>query len=134
MTNPFAGFAGWLCLAESAAVGAVGFVSHADATGPVDWLCLSPLYSRKNNGLPIRRLALFDRIHAARRDARDTTALGGVPSRGRLGYIVCPCGHTTNASGCLRWVCFACSVLRRLALFGGVRNRRPAGIRTCCFS
>jgi len=53
------------------------------------------------NGLPpVGGLALFRTVVPVRSDAWGTAALGGDPSRGRLGYMRCPCGHTINGPAC----------------------------------
>jgi hypothetical protein len=74
-------------------------------------------FNPQSKGLQASRLALFRTIGAICSDAWGTAALGGGPGRGRLGYRACPCGHTTNVPGCLRWLCFARRTTRRLALF-----------------
>jgi len=43
---------------------------------------------------------LFSTVVPVRSDAWGAVALGGDPSRGRLGYMRCPCEHTTNGPDC----------------------------------
>ena len=51
------------------------------------------------------QLALFRTLGRVRSDPWGTAAVGGGPSRGRLGYIRCPCGHPTNRpDGCVGFV------------------------------
>jgi len=123
----------WLCFARSPVQSSLG-TPHSQGPSPPHWLCfarrppfatggLCPRYltpsirNPQSKGLQVSRLALFRTIGAICSDAWGTAALGGGPSRGRLGYRACPCGHTTNVPGCLRWLCFARRTTRRLALF-----------------
>jgi hypothetical protein len=58
--------------------------------------------------------------------------LGGDPSRWRLGYRACPCGHTTNLPGCLRWLCFARSPVQ--SSLGTPHSQGPSPRHWLCFA
>ena len=153
----------WLCFAPCVAVPHIGFVFTSAritrflhnslsikwlpriAISP-HWLCFARLPSESLPGrFPFRiprsafprplapELALFRTIGSVRSDAWGAAALGGDPSRGRLGYRICPCGHTANRHGTTVGLVSRDGTVARFRHDGAVESRRvsPADEDMC---